>query len=192
MHRHPHISRWVFYWLLVCLVTEVLPVITSLLRSFSYFYSSQPIFFLKKGCFTAHYFDPMKAWELLLQWITAGFTLYTTPFTMNQRKRKSHFLNLNSKTIPAAKQVQDVCTYRPAVEWVSSLGEQRMTHMQSPTALCGRTSGSCGRIPNVHRCFCPVEGPVWSRCPSTAPEPGTQSHVRHRGSDLKPTEELTL
>lgn len=53
-----------------------------------------------------------------------------------------------------------------------------MTHMQSPTALCGRTSGSCGRTPNVHRCFCPVEGPAWSRYPSTAPEPGTQSNVQ--------------
>lgn len=54
-----------------------------------------------------------------------------------------------------------------------------MTHMQSPTTLCGRTSGSCGRIPNVHHCFCRVKGPVWSRCLSRAPEPGTQ------GSELK-------
>lgn len=65
-----------------------------------------------------------------------------------------------------------------------------MTHMQNPTTLCGRTSGSCGRIPNVRRCFCPVEGPAWSRCPSTAPEPEKERKEKEKamfrlGSEFK-------
>lgn len=57
--------------------------------------------------------------------------------------------------------------------------------MQSPTSPCGRTSGSCGRTPTARRCFCPAAGAVWSRCPNTAPEPGTQRDVRHPGSGPK-------
>lgn len=52
-----------------------------------------------------------------------------------------------------------------------------MTHMPSPTTLCGKISGSCGRIQNGRRCFGHTEGPAWSRCPSTAPGPCTKVNI---------------
>lgn len=60
-----------------------------------------------------------------------------------------------------------------------------MTHMQNLTTLCGRTSGSCGRIPNVRRCFFPAEGPAWSKCPSKAPVPENQEEKKKRNQHIE-------